>query len=68
MRVFEVFAMGGVGASEYDYRRDGCTDGYRPYTNGFDYSRDYGRHPYYLNGYNYGGYTYCGHYRFLGIL
>ena len=74
MRVSEVFAMGsgtaggGSSTSGYDYRRDSCTDGYRPYTNGFDYNRDYGRYPYYHSGYGYGGYTYCGHYRFLGIL
>lgn len=43
-------------------------DGHYPTPNGFDYGRDYGRVYYYHDGYNYGGYTYQGHYRLLGIL
>lgn len=72
MRVSEVFSAGGGGGfyggedcHEHD-RYNGCTfTGYHP---GYDYSRDYGRNHYYYNGYNYGGWTYCGYYRFLGIL
>lgn len=45
-----------------------CADGHYPVSNGFDYRRDYGRTYYYHDGYNYGGYTYEGHYRLLGIL
>ncbi|MBV8993974.1 MAG: hypothetical protein JO287_09810 [Pseudonocardiales bacterium] len=73
MRISEVFAMGagsdnGASVPGYNCNRDDCTYGFYPYFNGYDYSRDYGRTPYYYDGYNYGGYTYRGHYRLLGIL
>jgi hypothetical protein len=73
MRISAVFALGGGSNNDasvpgYNCNRDDCTEGFYPYFNGYDYSRDYGRKPYYYDGYNYGGYTYEGHYRLLGIL
>lgn len=74
MRISEVFTLGGGGGDNgasvpgYNCKRDDCTYGFYPYFNGYDYGRDYGRNPYYYDGYNYGGYTYKGHYRLLGIL
>ena len=73
MRVSEVFATGGGSSVPgYNCHRDGCEYGhfypyFNGYSNGFDYSRDYGRCTYYYNGYNYGGYTYRGKRRYLGI-
>jgi hypothetical protein len=73
MRISEVFTLGGGGNNGgsvpgYNCTRDDCTYGFYPYFNGYDYGRDYGRNPYYYDGYNYGGYTYKGHYRLLGLL
>ena len=72
MRISEVFTMGGdygrPSVPGYNCKRDDCTYGFYPYFNGYDYDRNYGRYPYYYNGYNYGGYTYDGKFRFLGIL
>jgi hypothetical protein len=51
----------------YDCRRDDCTYGFYPFFNGYDYDRNYGRYPYYYNGYNFGGYTYDGKFRLLGL-
>lgn len=69
MRISEVFGMGGgPSVPGYDCHRDDCSYGFYPYFNGYDYDRDYGRYPYYYNGYNYGGYTYNGYFRTLGLI
>jgi hypothetical protein len=69
MRISEVFAMGGGDSVPgYNCHRDDCDYGFYPYFNGYDYSRDYGRKPYYYDGYNYGGYAYDGHFRLLGLI